>query len=337
MAMTTKVDMTTWQNFNLSDLFEIKGSKTTPLLVLQEYGQGRSPFVTTQATNNGTEGFYNFATEKGGVLTVDSAVLGFCTYQDTDFSASDHVEKLIPKFEMTKNIAFFLVTIMNREQYRYNYGRKASQERLKTQSIKLPAKNNKPDWDYMEALINTHTHNYQYATKPAKNLLTPKLAMSDWKYYEVGKLFDVKYGVNLELVNLEETTKSDRDSIRLVSRTENNNGVSAFVKRNDIFDPNPANTISVAGGGSVLATFLQTEEYYSGRDIYYLQPKEKLNNSILLFIINLIRREKYRFNYGRQANKSLNNLKIKLPTKNNHPDWDYMTNFIQTLPFSSQV
>jgi hypothetical protein len=156
--MINDLDAATWQNFNLTDLFEIKGTKTTPLLELQEYGPGKFPFVTTQAANNGVEGYYNFSTEKGGVLTVDSAVLGFCSYQDVDFSASDHVEKLIPKFNMTRNIALFLATIMNREQYRYNYGRKASQIRLKCSSIKLPAKNGSPDWDFMEKFIDTHTH-----------------------------------------------------------------------------------------------------------------------------------------------------------------------------------
>jgi type I restriction enzyme M protein len=164
----TKIDTTDWQDFNLSDLFEIKGSRTTSKTVLQEYGKGDKPFVTTQATSNGTEGFYNFATEKGGVLTVDSAVLGFCTYQDIDFSASDHVEKLIPRFRMTKGIALFLVTVMNRECYRYNYGRKASQERLKSQSIKLPARNNAPDWVYMEKFVDSRTPDYHYAAKPSK-------------------------------------------------------------------------------------------------------------------------------------------------------------------------
>ncbi len=53
---------------------QVKGSKTTPLLELQEYGEGRFPYVTTQATNNGVEGFYDYYTENGNVLTVDSAV-----------------------------------------------------------------------------------------------------------------------------------------------------------------------------------------------------------------------------------------------------------------------
>lgn len=139
-----------WQNFKLEDLFEIKGSKTTTLWELEDYGIGIYPYVTTQATNNGIDGFYNYYTEDGNVLTVDSAVIGYCSYQELPFSASDHVEKLIPKFEMNKYIALFLTTIINAEQYRYNYGRKCSQTRMKTISIKLPTKNNQPDFIYIE-------------------------------------------------------------------------------------------------------------------------------------------------------------------------------------------
>ena len=150
-----KLNKEDWKKFSLEDLFEITGSKTTPLLELEEYGNGKYPFVTTQATNNGVEGFYDFHTEKGNVLVVDSAVIGYCSYQPFDFSASDHVEKLIPKFEMDKYIGIFLATVLNREQYRYNYGRKASQNRLEQRSVKLPSKNNNPDWDFMRDFIKS--------------------------------------------------------------------------------------------------------------------------------------------------------------------------------------
>lgn len=150
-----ELNVTQWKYYKLSDLFEIKGSKTTSLLKLDEYGTGEYPYVTTQATNNGVAGFYNFKTDTGNILTVDSAVLGYCSYQALDFSASDHVEKLIPRFEINKYIALFLVTILNIEQYRYNYGRKASQSRMSQISIKLPTKNNKPDFKFMEQYIKS--------------------------------------------------------------------------------------------------------------------------------------------------------------------------------------
>lgn len=144
-----------WKEFKIDTLFDITGSSTTPLLELQEYGEGEYPYVTTQATNNGVEGFYNYHTEGGGVLTVDSAVFGYCSYQPYNFSASDHVEKLIPKFKMNTYIAMFLVTIINQEQYRYNYGRKCSQERMEKGSIRLPSRNGSPDWEFMENYIKS--------------------------------------------------------------------------------------------------------------------------------------------------------------------------------------
>ena len=149
------INVSSWKSFGLFTLFTIEGSTTTPEMDLEEYGNGPYPYVTTQASNNGVEGFYNHYTEDGGVLTVDSAVLGYCSYQSYNFSASDHVEKLIPKFKMNKYIAMFLVTVINQEQYRYNYGRKCSQDRMEKGSIKLPPKDGNPDWGFMENYIKS--------------------------------------------------------------------------------------------------------------------------------------------------------------------------------------
>lgn len=131
------------------------GSQTTPILELEEYGDGPYPYVTAQATNNGTYKFYDFYTEEGNVLTIERAILGYCFYQSKNFSASSDVVKLIPKFKMNKYVALFLVTILNLENYRYNYGRKASQARIKTTSIKLPERGGKPDFEFMETFIKS--------------------------------------------------------------------------------------------------------------------------------------------------------------------------------------
>ncbi len=147
-------DTTSWQSFKLSDLFDISGTKTTKLDELESYGSGKYPYVTTQATNNGVAGFYNYFTEKGNVLVIDSAVAGFCSYQAFNFSASDHVEKLTPKFRLNSYIGAYLATIINKERYRYSYGRKFNQTKIRNTVIKLPVdKNGNPDWDYMEKYI----------------------------------------------------------------------------------------------------------------------------------------------------------------------------------------
>jgi hypothetical protein len=333
--MKDDLDIQKWQNFTLGELFEIKKGKR---LTREDFELGNTPFIGAIDSNNGYRDFIGQdPIFEGNTITVSyNGSVAEAFYQDEPYWASDDINVLYPKFEMNRDKALFVITLIKHEKYRFNYGRKWHKERMEESVIKLPAKNGKPDWDFMEQFIHTHTHNYGFATKPAQNLPMPELKIADWRFYKLDEIFDIKYGVNLELVNLEETTGADADGIRLVSRTDNNNGISAFVKL-EKKTPNPANTISVAGGGSVLATFLQADEYYSGRDIYYLQPKVKVDNAVLLFITTLIRREKYRFNYGRQANKSLRTLKIKLPAKDNKPDWEFMTYFVQTLPFSSQI
>ena len=145
-----------WELFKIPNLFTITGTKTTPIRDLQYIGHGNYPYVTTKATNNGVRGFFDTMTEDYyGVLTIDSAVCGYCSYQSMPFSASDHVEKLIPLFDIDIYVAMFLVTIFNVEQYRYNYGLKCSQTRLKEAQIRLPVNSEgKPDFNFMKEYIS---------------------------------------------------------------------------------------------------------------------------------------------------------------------------------------
>jgi type I restriction enzyme M protein len=145
-----------WKSFKLSDIFEITGTKTTKPDIVNSSNAGIFPYITTQATNNGVEKSLDFYTEDGGVLTVDSAVLGFTSYQHDNFTASDHVEKLIPKFETNPFIMMFFVNILNMEQYRFNYGRKASQTRLKQLEINLPINlNGELDLEFIDSFMKS--------------------------------------------------------------------------------------------------------------------------------------------------------------------------------------
>lgn len=137
------------------------------------------------------------------------------------------------------------------------------------------------------------------------------------KMVKVSEYFNVVYGTNLELNKLEK----EKNGIPFVSRTSQNNGVSAYVKKLKSVKPNPANTISVAAGGSVMSSFLQKNEYYSGRDVYYLEPKIDMNDNELLYYCLCLSSNAYKYNYGRQANKTLD--KIKIPKISEIPVWVY--------------
>lgn len=131
----------------------------------------------------------------------------------------------------------------------------------------------------------------------------------------VSDYFDVQYGVNLELNKLE----IDQNGIPFVSRTSKNNGVSAYVKKLPGVPPIPGGVITVAAGGSVMESFLQPREFYSGRDVYYLTPKIPMSNVEKLFYCVCLRKNKFRFSYGRQANRTLGDLLI--PSIEEIPAW----------------
>lgn len=122
----------------------------------------------------------------------------------------------------------------------------------------------------------------------------------------LSELFKVKYGVNLELNALEKAS----NGINFVARTAKNNGVSAHVKRLVYVEPVPAGTISVACGGSVLESFLQSEPYYSGRDLFYLTAKTEMSDELKLFYCHCLRMNKFKYSYGRQANTTLPSLQV---------------------------
>lgn len=131
---------------------------------------------------------------------------------------------------------------------------------------------------------------------------------------KIKDIFHIVYGSNLELNSLDVS----KNGINFVSRTSKNNGVSSKVNEIQGLPPLPSNVLSVACGGSVLETFLQEEPFYSGRDIIYLKPKKNMKREELLFYAHCIKLNKYRYNYGRQANKSIGDLHLP-----EIPDWIY--------------
>lgn len=152
--------------------------------------------------------------------------------------------------------------------------------------------------------------------------------------FKIADIFIVKYGVNLELNACNECDKNDENAVNFVSRTAENNGISAYVSKIKGVEPQKAGLISVAGSGSALSTFLQIEPFYSGRDLYTLEAKQDISTEAKMFLISMIEQNKYKYCYGRQANKTLADLLLRLPINNRgEPDFEFMENYIKSLHY----
>lgn len=123
----------------------------------------------------------------------------------------------------------------------------------------------------------------------------------------VDDIFNVSYGNSYELKNMNNTS----GDINFISRTSKNNGVVAKVQKTDE-EPFKRGLITVSLGGSVLETFLQDSPFYTAFHIYVLEPKEEMKNIEKLFYCAAIRLNQYRFNYGRQANRTLSTMRIPI-------------------------
>lgn len=222
---------------------------------------------------------------------------------DFEFVANSDVSVLIPKREMglAEKIFYAKAITLNREKF--SYGRKPKGERLR--SIQLP--DAAPQWvtdDRVKAV--SFGFGFGFGFDSDKTIKEPQIRKALQKSVRLEELFDVKYGTNLELNHL----AKKQNGINFVARTSQNNGVSARVQRLCNVEPIDGMVLTVAGGGSVLETFLQLEPFYSGRDLYFLKPKVKMTVDEMLYYATCIRANQYKYSYGRQANKTLRDLKI---------------------------
>lgn len=141
---------------------------------------------------------------------------------------------------------------------------------------------------------------------------------------KISDLFALEYGHSLELNRLEQIFGAD--AVNFVGRAARNNGVTASVRRIPALDPAPAGTISVAlgGQGGAGVAFLQPFPYYCGRDVMILAAKKPMSEQELLWWATCITANRFRFGFGRQANRTLKDL--DLPSPSQMPDWVETTN-----------
>lgn len=146
---------------------------------------------------------------------------------------------------------------------------------------------------------------------------------------KISKLFNIHYGNALSLNAIKKT----KSGINFVSRTSKNNGVSAIVEELPQTKPFESGLITVAVGGSVLESFVQIKPFYTGYHMMILEPKEKMTLNNKLFYCFCIKRNKYKYSYGRQANATLKNLEMpdQIPLWVNKFDMTNLENIAKSI------
>lgn len=165
-----------WKWFRYDDIFCIRKGfyNKKP----ENHTGNKIPFIGAIDNNNGVTEYYSVndiedasktgdennapLTEKifakNCITVTNNGSVGYAFYQLRDFSCSHDVNPLYlhPKWKQELNpfIAMFLCSLIEKERYRWTYGRKWRPKRMPSSLIKLPIDNNShPDWKYMEEFI----------------------------------------------------------------------------------------------------------------------------------------------------------------------------------------
>ena len=333
------LDSVEWGEFfigGLDGLFKVIGTKTTHPSAL-EIG-GNVPRVTCAATNNAIDDFYrNEATEKGCVLTVDSATIGYVSYQLNDFIATDHVEKIVSKSEsINKYTGLFLKSCIDKSKIgKYGYGYKFSQKRIVRQKILLPIDSNgNPNWQFMEDYIKQEmkAQSQKVITYYKNKLMKLGLELLDledveWEEFKVKDLFEVKP------VKGKSITHYKGGKIPYVTTSSVDNGLNNFIDTEENISLKKCISIDPIGGKSFFHEydFVGRGGAGSAINLLYNNALDKYSG---LFICKMLESSSFsKASYGVQLNGNrLKNLKILLPiNRNDEPHWKYMNNFIKKL------
>lgn len=282
----------------LKDLFNIEyGTKFD--LNKMTFNNPSIAFVSRTNKNNGVtaivDAIDNKEAYRQGLITVSLGGTVLSSHvQDKEFYTGQNVAVLESIIKINTLIKLFYCKYIEENKFRYSACGREANRTLK--DIEVP--------DLVEAMNILITWGFVHS-----------LGGAELSMMKLSDLFYIEYGTNLELNKLKEVC----DGINFVSRTFKNNGVSAKVCQLDNIKPNNENTISIACSGTVLEAFLHDSLYYSGRDVYILTPKQKLTTTELLFYCMCIKSNKYKYSFGRQANKTLKDIEV--PVLEELPLW----------------
>lgn len=364
-----KLNVETWKSFRIGRLFVLENGKANQGML----DEGDECFyIGAKRDDNGVMihcAKNETLMQKGNCIIFicnGQGSVGYANYMDVDFIGTTDI---VAGYNENLNCynGLFIATVSCQERPKYSFGRKWKTH-LKGTTIDLPIQYNSdgnpfidehfrysdegyvPDWDWMEAYIKSLQ--CRPLTTKNTNERQVRLEITEWKEFVIGNLFDVylsKGDIKLDDI--------DTGKIPLISSGENNNGIVGYIDENgdgkaEIFDGNKI-TLDMFGNA-----FYQGERFYAvshGR-VNILEPKFRLNNRIGLFLVSVIKMEKYKYSYGRAVySEEASNMTVELPILRNSdgtpfvdvtykysengyvPDWQFMEDYIKSLPYGDRL
>lgn len=317
----------------ISEIFDVSYGTKFDMNKMSKSKKSNIAFISRSSKNNGMVAYvdkYNSTPPlQPGLLTVTlggTYVLS-AFLQELPFYTAQNVAVLTPKDELTKEEKLYYCTCITKNRYRYGaFGREANRT---LKDLLIPSIKDIPEW-----VNETKLDRFKDLDKKIINTPPSNLAVEGWIEFKYIELFEIKKGLRLTKANMTQGGNP------FIGSTDSNNGLTARIGQNPI---HKGNTITVNYNGSVGEAFYQPKDFWASDDVNVLYPKEskfpKFNQFIALFLIVVIKSERYRFNYGRKWHKErMEQSIIRLPVrKGGEIDIDFMENYIKSLSFSAAI
>lgn len=379
MEESMNLDITQWKEFKLSSIFTIHNGKG---ITKEEIEENAGDFTVVQSgeENNGVLGKisrkycemmdYTFCDDP--CLTVArSGSAGFVSFQIDGCVVGDSAKiLLLDKSVASVEIYVFLQTLLSANRFKYAYGRKVTESKYMNEVIKLPIQFAEdgshlidatkrysddgfiPDWKWMENYIKT-LHHRPLTTRNAKS--NKAINIDKWQDFEFGKLISKIYKAKAH--NKDDLTETNNpvSSIRYITRTAENNGCELIVSLNDIDSDTIEEANAITIGDTTATCFYQDEKFIAGDHMVVVRANW-LNKARALFILSILRKEQYKYSYGRAfLMDRIKSTTLKLPIVHNDdgtpyvdethkfsddgyvPDWTFMENYIKSLPYGDRI
>ena len=304
---------------------------------------GNIPLVSNQSIDNGVMGFSTLKPlNRGNTITCSDTTVGAETmfYQKADFIGYSHIQHFVPKFEpFNKKIAEFIISscrISTSNKF-YDYGHKFNREEMNKTKIRLPIKEGKIDFDFMESFIAeleaqriaelsaylTVSGFDNYELSDAERNALQEYQTINWKSFNLEKLF----GKSTRGKRLKSADRIN-GNLPFVTAGEASEGISAHIgNKVEVFNENTT-TIDMFGSAKY------RNYKYGADDHIAVVHTDKLPMKASIFVTSAIHKASHtgKFDYGHNFYaKDADALDIMLPEKNGNPDYLYMEMLISSI------
>ena len=331
-----------WRVFIIEDLFDIKTVKGLPI---EKFQDGKLPYISTSAENNG---LVSFVTATKNEISSKNAISinpinGKAFYHEYDFVGrgfSGASINLLYRENMNRHIALFLTqAIEHTATLKASYANLFNSNRLRKGKFLLPVNaNEQPNWQFMEQYAHEREQlQLKEYTAHAEKILADighvdgvlALKEKEWKPFVLSSIFRLETGKGKGLNHLIQTP----DGVSYLGATNRNNGVLCYVKPDDkLLQQGNGIAFIRNGEGSIGYCVYKSEQFIASSDLT-IGYSDKLNRYSGLFITTIADtvRGKYNFNYKR-SEKRLSKEFLNLPINEfGEPDWVYMEQYTKTI------